>query len=753
MCIRVGTFVFFLSFVLSTDPCCSVGVAVTGFGLAPPNKGGIVFRRKGDGKIGDGKILQKNKASLCHFSVLRGEIDCREGHQSLSVDSSDEEEGVLIHNCLSALRQFAFFLFSLAAVFSLPLLAAWGKTAPDDTPWSLFWVYEQTKGGGEGDGKQGGDEGPWPMSDYDPKVRINFSSLEEARGIIIMEFYDPTYGLVFPYREYDQWKYGDSRYMERLPRAVLQSDERTEAVLADLVKSLRDPYSTYLPAPKRSKMTPEGRDGSAQRGREKTSAVSVASSPSSSSLWLRSSSSLFSPPKLQRETPVPSVSPNVGESADLPVSTSVKDVSAMKKSNDAEMEGVLNAEKQKRPLVESSIKGPFPLAERAPIPFGRTLAQTRNEEANLMRTATGDRQTGIGSSWICQRSTQLAEREAKRETDSLSGFKKKRKTIPKYPHFCTNAAYLPTSSSSSPSFPLPLPFTSRTAEASTASPKARAPVSAPSSLLPPVQDAKEATLRVAADLLGQDPNGINGGQSISVRDPATSSASASGPQSSLSVDGMGSSRRTDERGGAFPKGNGKGVEVGVLRVKLFARRGSDEFMDALKEMDQKGVGGFVIDVRGTPGGVIQEAALCASALLADNSEVVYTVVDVNGFVDTYTVGEQAADRHFRGLLADASKPVVVLVDGETASAAEVFVSALRDNGRGVIAGPSRTFGKSLIQHAFRLPNRGTLRLTVAEFLSPKKQHFFRHASGQPGIGPDISSFELRTFFGMGDKGA
>ena len=70
----------------------------------------------------------------------------------------------------------------------------------------------------------------------------------------------------------------------------------------------------------------------------------------------------------------------------------------------------------------------------------------------------------------------------------------------------------------------------------------------------------------------------------------------------------------------------------------------------------------------------------------------------------------------------AQKKVVILMNEGTASAAEVFVSSLHDNGRIVALVGTKTYGKGLIQHTFPMPDGGGLRLTVAEYLTPALQH-------------------------------
>jgi Peptidase family S41 len=84
----------------------------------------------------------------------------------------------------------------------------------------------------------------------------------------------------------------------------------------------------------------------------------------------------------------------------------------------------------------------------------------------------------------------------------------------------------------------------------------------------------------------------------------------------------------------------------------------------------------------------------------------------------------------RQLQKEAQKPIVLLINEGTASSAEVFASALHDNGRVVALIGAKTYGKGLIQHTFPLPDGGGLRLTVAEYLTPALQHVSRIGGAQ-----------------------
>jgi C-terminal processing protease CtpA/Prc len=97
-------------------------------------------------------------------------------------------------------------------------------------------------------------------------------------------------------------------------------------------------------------------------------------------------------------------------------------------------------------------------------------------------------------------------------------------------------------------------------------------------------------------------------------------------------------------------------------------------------------------------------------------QIMYTGINID---------DLSPSQKIRELQKQAQKPLVLLVNEGTASSAEVFASALHDNGRVAALIGSKTYGKGLIQHTFPLPDGGGLRLTVAEYLTPALQHVSR----------------------------
>ena len=149
-------------------------------------------------------------------------------------------------------------------------------------------------------------------------------------------------------------------------------------------------------------------------------------------------------------------------------------------------------------------------------------------------------------------------------------------------------------------------------------------------------------------------------------------------------------------------------KVGVIRIKSFSATTAETVKSALADLQKKGAQAFLIDVRGNPGGLLPGGVDTASLFLEANKPVVF-VVDKKGIVDSQAT-------FVNGI--DVTSPLVVLVDSKTASAAEVFAAALKENGRATIAG-EQTFGKGIIQTIRELSNdNGGLAITVARYETP-----------------------------------
>jgi len=140
----------------------------------------------------------------------------------------------------------------------------------------------------------------------------------------------------------------------------------------------------------------------------------------------------------------------------------------------------------------------------------------------------------------------------------------------------------------------------------------------------------------------------------------------------------------------------------------FQETTSEELNAALKDLDKQGMRSLVLDLRGNPGGILEQSVAVVSRFVPADQ----TVVSVKGRANNATTREL----HSKG--QDVAKlPLVVMINGGSASASEIVAGAIQDYGRGVVVG-SDSFGKGLVQRVFRLPYGTGLTLTTARYYTP-----------------------------------
>jgi carboxyl-terminal processing protease len=151
-------------------------------------------------------------------------------------------------------------------------------------------------------------------------------------------------------------------------------------------------------------------------------------------------------------------------------------------------------------------------------------------------------------------------------------------------------------------------------------------------------------------------------------------------------------------------------DIAYLRIYGFNQHTADSlrhaFRDARNEIGAR-MRGVVLDLRGNPGGLLDQA-VAVSALFLDHGRIVST----NGRVP-------GTHQQFDATSGDISEglPIAVLANGGSASASEIVAAALQDNGRAVVIG-SNSYGKGTVQTVLRMPNDGELSLTIARFYAP-----------------------------------
>ncbi|MCP4196685.1 MAG: PDZ domain-containing protein [Proteobacteria bacterium] len=163
-------------------------------------------------------------------------------------------------------------------------------------------------------------------------------------------------------------------------------------------------------------------------------------------------------------------------------------------------------------------------------------------------------------------------------------------------------------------------------------------------------------------------------------------------------------------------------KVGYITLSAFQGNSAAEFKEALDELHEKGMKGLVFDLRGNPGGLLDVAIKIADFFLESGTIVA-------------TAGRNKDQQSVRNATANGTQgryPIVVLIDANSASAAEIIAGALRNHGRVVLVGQT-TFGKGSVQMVRPMPGGGALKLTSAQYLTPGDISI-----QAVGVAPDVS---------------
>lgn len=160
-------------------------------------------------------------------------------------------------------------------------------------------------------------------------------------------------------------------------------------------------------------------------------------------------------------------------------------------------------------------------------------------------------------------------------------------------------------------------------------------------------------------------------------------------------------------------------QIGYISISEFDSVTGAQFAKALKQLQKKNIEGLVVDLRNNPGGSLSTVCDILDSILPKGL-IVYTK-DKNGKKEEYT-----SDEKYR-----LNLPMSVLVNGQSASASEIFAGAVQDYGKAEIIG-TQTYGKGVVQNLFDLKDGTCVKLTTSEYFTPKG----RNIDGK-GIAPDV----------------
>jgi carboxyl-terminal processing protease len=158
-------------------------------------------------------------------------------------------------------------------------------------------------------------------------------------------------------------------------------------------------------------------------------------------------------------------------------------------------------------------------------------------------------------------------------------------------------------------------------------------------------------------------------------------------------------------------------KVGYIRLSRFIATTADEFRRALDGLKKQGMARLVLDLRGNPGGFLEQAVAVADEFLDKDQLIVYTKSRTGGSEDERYVAKAADEGYKKG-------EVIVLVDKGSASASEILAGALQDNKRATVVG-ELSFGKGLVQRQLQFADGSAIRLTVSRYYTPSGRQIQR----------------------------
>ena len=166
-----------------------------------------------------------------------------------------------------------------------------------------------------------------------------------------------------------------------------------------------------------------------------------------------------------------------------------------------------------------------------------------------------------------------------------------------------------------------------------------------------------------------------------------------------------------------------GVKIGYLRLKQFNAKSPKEMSLSINKLEKEKPFGYVLDLRGNPGGLLEASIEIARQWI--NKGIIVSTKTKDGITDIRKAKRRAL----------TNRPLVVLIDEGSASASEILSGAIKDNNRGVLVG-KKTFGKGLVQSVRSLSDGSGLTVTVAKYLTPSGKDINKNGI-EPDIGTDL----------------
>lgn len=179
-------------------------------------------------------------------------------------------------------------------------------------------------------------------------------------------------------------------------------------------------------------------------------------------------------------------------------------------------------------------------------------------------------------------------------------------------------------------------------------------------------------------------------------------------------------------------------EIGFVRISNFTSTTAQELDAAIARLKEQGMTRLMLDLRGNPGGLLDQAVQVSERFIPEGKLIVYTRGRISGSNQDF-VAKRGTDR--------VGTPLVVLVDSSSASASEIVSGAIQDHDRGLVVGET-SFGKGLVQRVIPLRDGGALAVTTAKYYTPSgrliqrdysdlEEYYLTRPEDEEGAGADL----------------
>jgi len=173
-------------------------------------------------------------------------------------------------------------------------------------------------------------------------------------------------------------------------------------------------------------------------------------------------------------------------------------------------------------------------------------------------------------------------------------------------------------------------------------------------------------------------------------------------------------------------------DIGYIKVSSFSKGTSDDLDDAINELEASGIAGLVLDFRMNPGGLLQAATEVSELFLEKDKLVVYTKGRLQNTNRKYYSSNRKVHKGY---------PIVVMINGASASASEIFAGAMQDWDRAFVVGQT-SFGKGTVQTVFNLSDTEAIKLTTAKYYTPSGRSIHKDQSDRlQESEPDMTTAE------------